>query len=137
MNTRRPLPVTGAAIILALFSLVSLPLPLLPGAEEVPAVVLYGGTVLSIVGLGAAVGLWTLKTWSFWLTIVVSVLNILASATGLTLASDAASKTIAAVADVVPAVILVLVVLPSSRRAFTPREIARPGSATRDHHPSA
>ena len=43
MNTQRPLPVNSAAIILALFSLASLPLPLLPGAEEVPTVVLYGG----------------------------------------------------------------------------------------------
>ena len=136
MNTRRPLPVTGAAIILALFSLVSLPLALLPGAEEVPAVVLYGGTVLSIVGLGGAVGLWTLKTWSFWLTIVVSVLSILASAPGLALGPDATSKAIAAVGVVVSALIIVLVVLPSSRRAFAPREFPRPGSATREHHPS-
>ena len=137
MNTQRPLPVTSAAIILALFSLVSLPLPLLPGAEEVPSVVLYGGTVLSIVGLGAAVGLWTLKTWSVWLTIVVSVLNILASAPGLALAPDAVSKLIPAVGVVIPVLIIVLVMLPSSRRAFTPSEFARPGSATRDHHPSA
>jgi len=43
MNTQRLLPVNSAAIILALFSLASLPLPLLPGAEEVPTVVLYGG----------------------------------------------------------------------------------------------
>jgi hypothetical protein len=69
MNTRRPLPVTGAAILLVLLSLLSLsrllslPLPLLPGAEEVPAVVIYVGTVLSIAGL-AAVGLWMMQKWS-------------------------------------------------------------------------
>ncbi len=137
MNARRPLPVTGAAIILALFSLLSLPLPLLPGAEEVPAVVIYVGTVLSIAGLVAAVGLWMMKKWSLWLTIVVSVLSILASAPGLALGPDDTSKAIAALGVVVPALIIVLVVLPSSRRAFTPREIARQGSATRDHHPSA
>ena len=34
MNTQRPLPVTGAAILLALFSLASLPLPLLPGQKK-------------------------------------------------------------------------------------------------------
>jgi hypothetical protein len=137
MNTQRPLPVTGAAITLALFSLLSLPLPLLPGAEEVPAVVIYVGTVLSLAGLGAAVGLWMMKKWSLWLTIVVSVLSILASAPGLALGPDAASKAIAAVGVVVPALIIVLVVLPSSRRAFAPREFPRPGSATRGHHPSA
>ncbi len=137
MNTRRPLPVTGAAILLVLLSLLSLPLPLLPGAEEVPAMVIYGGTVLNIVGLVAAVGLWMMKKWSLWLTIVVSMLNILASAPGLALAPDAASMAIVVVGIVVPALIIVLVVLPSSRRAFAPREFPRPGSATRDHHPSA
>ncbi len=136
MNTRRPLPVTGAAIILALSSLLSLPLPLLPGAEEVPAVVIYVGTVLSIGGLGAAVGLWMMKKWSLWLTIVVSVLSILASAPGLALGPDATSKSIAAVGVVVPAFIIVLVVLPSSRRAFAPRQFPISGSATREHHPS-
>ena len=59
----RPKPVSVAAILLALFSLVSFPLPLLAGAEEVPAVVVYGGFVLSIVGLVATVGLWRLKKW--------------------------------------------------------------------------
>ena|SRR5215203_5201908 len=117
MNTQRPLPVNSAAIILALFSLASLPLPLLPGAEEVPTVVLYGGTVLSIVGLIAAVGLWK-KKWSLWLTIVVSVLNILSSAPGIVMAPDAASKAIVVVGIVVPALIIMLVVLPTSRRAF-------------------
>jgi len=35
MNTQRPLPpVNSAAIILALFSLASLPLPLLPGQKK-------------------------------------------------------------------------------------------------------
>ena len=118
MNTIRPLPVTGAAILLALFSLASLPLPLLPGAEEVPAVVLYGGTVLSIVGLVAAVGLWMMKKWSLWLTVVVSVLNIVSSAPGLVMAPDAASKAIVVVGIVVPALIIVLVALPTSRQAF-------------------
>ncbi len=38
----RPMPVTVADILMVLISLVSLPGPLLPGSEEVPAVVLYG-----------------------------------------------------------------------------------------------
>ena len=143
MNTQRPLPVSGAAILLVLISLLSLsrllslPFPLLPGAEEVPAVVIYVGTVLSIAGLVAAVGLWMIKTWSLWLTIVVSVLTILASAPGLAFGPDATSKAIVTVVVVVNALIIVLVMLPSSRRAFAPREFPRPGSATRNHHSSA
>jgi len=35
----RPLPVIIAAILLALISLVNLPGPLLPGSEDIPAIV--------------------------------------------------------------------------------------------------
>jgi len=73
----RPLPVTVAAILLALFSLMNFPGPwwyAVPGAAEVtPMFVVYSGIVLGIVGIVAAVGLWMLKTWSLWLTIVVCV----------------------------------------------------------------
>ena len=119
MNTQRPLPVIVATILMALISLVGLPGPLLPGSEEVPAVVIYGGIVLGIVGLIAAVGLWTLKKWGFWLAIVVSVLNILSAAPGVAFADEAALKAFAAVGVLVPALIIVLVVVPISRRAYT------------------
>ena len=52
----RPLPVTVAAIIQALFSLLSLPGPLMPGSEGVPAVVLLSGVVLGGAGLLASAG---------------------------------------------------------------------------------
>ena len=71
----RPQPVTVAAILMAIISLLGLPGPLLPGSEEVPAVVIYGGIVLGVIGLVATVGLWMLKKWGFWLTIIVSVLK--------------------------------------------------------------
>lgn len=116
----RPLPVTIAAILMALISLVGLPGPLLPGSEEVPAVVVYGGIVLGIAGLVAAVGLWMLKKWSYWLTVVVSVLNILSAAPGVAFAPNTALQAAAAaVGVVVPALIIVLVVLTTSRRALT------------------
>lgn len=62
MSTR-PLPVTVAAILMALISLAGLPGLLLPGSEDVPAVVIYGGMVLGVAGLVATVGLWMLKKW--------------------------------------------------------------------------
>lgn len=60
----RPLPVTVAAVVQALFSLLSLPGPLLPGSEGVPALVLYSGLVLGVGGLVACAGLWMLKRWA-------------------------------------------------------------------------
>ncbi len=118
MSTR-PLPVTVAAILMALISLVGLPGPLLPGSEEVPAVVIYGGVVLGVIGLVATVGLWMLKKWGFWLTIVVSVLNLLSAAPGVAFAPNAALQVAALVGVVVPALIIALVVLPTSRRTLT------------------
>ena len=60
----RPVPLTVAAVLLALISLAGLPGPLLPGSEAVPAVVLSPGIVLGVAGLIACVGLLTLKRWS-------------------------------------------------------------------------
>ena len=102
---------------MVLISLSNLPGPLLSGAEEVPAVIIYVVIVHGIVGLIAAVGLWMLKKWSFWLTIVISVLDILSSTPGLVLAPN--GTLLAAAGVIVPVFIIVMVVLPTSRRALT------------------
>jgi len=118
----RPLPVTVAAVLMALFSLMNFPGPwwyLVPGAvEATPMVVIYSGIVLGIVGLAAAVGLWMLKRWSFWLTIVVSVVNILLNVFGLAIVPTVALQAVIAVQTVGFVLVLVLVVLLDSRRAL-------------------
>jgi hypothetical protein len=121
MKTQRPLPVSLAAILLVLLSLFDFPWPyqlLFPGAESPPAFVLYSGYVLGIVGLVVAIGLWMLARWSFSATLVVCVLNLLLGAPGVVVAPGAALKAVIAVGEVVAVLIIVLVVLPSSRRAF-------------------
>jgi uncharacterized membrane protein (DUF2068 family) len=118
----RPLPVIVAAILLTLFSLMNFPGPwwyLVPGAAEVtPMFVIYSGIVLGVVGLVAAVGLWMMKTWSFWLTIVVCVLNILLNVSGLVMMLPAGLKALIAVQTIGFVLVIVLVVLPSSRRVL-------------------
>jgi hypothetical protein len=113
----RPQAVTVAAVLLALFSLANLISPLLP-SEGVPAFVIYLGVVLGIAGLAAAAGLWMLKKWSIWLTIIVSALNLLSAAPGIAFAPNAALQVAATITVVGSAIIIVLVVLPISRRAF-------------------
>ncbi len=113
----RPQTVTVAAIVLAVFSLVNLISPLLP-SEGIPEFIIYLGVVLGIAGLAAAAGLWMLRKWSLWLTIVVSVVNFLLAAPGLAFAPNAALQVAATITVVGSAIIIVLVVLPSSRRAF-------------------
>ena len=65
MNSR-PLPVSVAAILLALFSLMNFPGPwwyAVPGAmEETPMFVVYTSIVLGVVGIIAAVELWVPKS---------------------------------------------------------------------------
>ena len=121
----RPPTVSVAAILVVLLSLFDFPWLyrlLFPGTVEPPAVVIYSGYVLGIVGLVVAVGLWTLQRWSLWATIVVCVLNFLAGAPGVLFAPGAALKAVIAVAEVVAVLIIVLVVLPTSRRALARAE---------------
>ena len=118
----RPLPVTVAAVLMALFSLMNFPGPwwyAIPGAmEETPPFVIYSGIVLGIVGIVAAVGLWMLKKWGFWLTIVVCVVNILFNLSGLFMVLSGGLKAAIAVQTVGFVLTIVLVVLQSSRRVF-------------------
>src|SRR5215203_359371 len=125
----RPPTVTVAAILLVLLSLSGFPWPwmvLFPGAGEPPAFIYYSGIVLGIVGLLVAFGLWTLRTWSLWAAIIVAVLDLLTGAPGIVLGPNAGIRVTSAVLAVVTVLIIVLVALPSSRRAL----------ATAAHQPS-
>ena len=70
-------------------------------------------------GTFAAAGLWMLKRWALWLTIVVAMLNILSAAPGIAFAPNVVLRAAATVTVVGFAVIVLLVVLPNSRRAYT------------------
>src|SRR3712207_6430984 len=113
----RPQSVTVAAILLALLSLLNLASPLLP-TEGIPEFVVYLGVVLGVVGLIGAAGLWMLRKWSIRLTVIVALLNLLSAAPGISAAPNAALQVAATLTVVVCALIIVLAVLKSSRRAF-------------------
>src|SRR5215211_4803283 len=117
----RPQSVTVAALLLVLLSLFGFPWPwlhLFPWAQPPPAIVIYTGFVLGVVGLVVAVGLWMMKAWSFWATIVVCVLNLLSGAPGVFLGPTVGVRVLSAVLEVVALLIIVLVVRPVSRRAL-------------------
>jgi uncharacterized membrane protein (DUF2068 family) len=128
----RPTSVTAAALMLVLLSLFGFPWLwrlLFAGVEEPPAFLIYVGFVLGILGLVVAVGLWTMKAWSYWATIVVCVLNLLSGAPGMILGPNAGIKVTSAVLEVVAVLIIVLIVRPSSRRALA--AVERPASRVR------
>ena len=120
----RPQTVTVAAVLLALSSvLFHLAFPLwanaVPrGGESVPAIVAFLAVAVGVAGLVGAAGLWMLRKWGIWLAIGVCVLSILDTASGVAGAPNAALRVVAAVTLVVFALVIVLVVLPASRRAF-------------------
>ncbi len=114
----RPLQVAVAAVLLGILSLLNLVGPLLPGSEGIPVGVIYSAVVLGVAGLVAAAGLWMLKRWGVWLTIAVCAINLVSAAPGIPFAQDAALQAAATATVLVSAIIIVLVVLPTSRRAF-------------------
>ena len=113
----RPQTVTIAAILLALGSLANFLAPLMLPAEA--GSVVYVIIVLGVLGLVAAGGLWMLKRWALWLTIMVSVLNILAAAPGLVFATELSGRLLAMIGIVAFALVILLAVLPGSRRNYT------------------
>ncbi len=118
MNTQRPTAVTVAAALLALFSVLSVISTFIPAfSNGVPAVVVYGGAVLGLVGLAAAYGLWNLKEWGVWLAIVLSVLNVLSAAPGLAFAPTTVLF-VGAIVGVVGYALIIVLVAPASWRAY-------------------
>ena len=116
MNTQRPLPVIIALVLLALLSLANFLAPLILPAEA--GAIIYLIVVMGVLGLVGAAGLWRLKRWALWLTIIVSVLNILAAAPGLVFAADLTGRVLATIGVVGFALVIVLAVLPKSWRAY-------------------
>src|SRR5215212_11794666 len=114
----RPQTVTFAAILLALFSVLNVLFPLFP-IEGIPEAAIYIGVLEGIAGLVGAAGLWLLRKWGFWITSIVSVLSILDAAPGITFAPSAALQFAATVTVFGFVLAIVLVALPTSRRAFT------------------
>jgi hypothetical protein len=117
----RPQAVTIAAILLVILSLFNLPWPwllLFPGAEPPPAFVIYAGFALGFVGLVVAVGLWMIKAWSYLATNMVCALNLFSGAPGVVFGPTVGVRVLNAVLEVVALLIIVLLILPSSRRAI-------------------
>lgn len=120
MNTQRPATVTVAAILLGLlsaFGVLSVFIPAL--SEGVPAVVVYGGIVIGVLGLIAAYGLWILQRWAAWLAVVLCALNLLSAAPGLAFAPTATLSLLAITSVVGSALIITLILMSDSRRAYS------------------
>ena|ERR687897_2204881 len=111
-----PLPVITAMILLALLSLTNLVPAQSVILEGNPTAAVFLPLAVGVLGLVGAWGLWRLKRWAMWLVIVVCVLNILMTAPEM---PSPAMAIYAAIYIMVCALVILLAVLPNSRRAYT------------------
>ena len=116
MNTKRPLTVTIATVLLTLLSLLDLTVLLEP--TKVPPLFFYTIPVLGVCGLIGAFGLWKLKRWGWLLTSILSAVFIPWNIPGLFIPKTLGGKAITMGFIVVYILVLVLVALPATRKAF-------------------
>jgi hypothetical protein len=118
-----PLPVAIAMLLLVILSLTNfLPLALALLVVGKPTALSYLLVVVGVIGLIGARGLWMLKRRAMWLVIIVCVLNILIGLNFLINATEIVSLAMAInefIFIVLFALVILLVVLPNSRRAYT------------------
>ena len=114
MNTPRPATITIASVLLLLVSLFALAGPFSPNGPPVPiSYIIFG---VGVCGLPVVFGLWTMKPWGALLAIILAVLALLPPISGLIFA-PLVGKVISALVAIVYALVLVLVMLPATRKA--------------------
>ncbi len=114
---QRPTTITAATVLLALLGVVGLLLAPVATAEADAAFI--GITVaISALRLVAAAGVWRYRRWAAILGFVVSLVDTLLAAPGLLFAPNAMWRVLAIVGVVLGIATLVLLVLPTSRRAY-------------------
>ncbi len=125
MNTNRPLTATIAIVLLMLMSVTGLILPLLSllfsltNPPPPPLIVRVDQIlVMGVGGLIAVFGLWKLKRWGLVLTGIIATPTLLLGVYGLLWPIPIEGKIASGVLGVLSALVLVLVALPATRRAY-------------------
>jgi hypothetical protein len=113
MNTPRPATVTMASVLLLLVSLFDLTAPFTPGPTAPLSYFIFG---LGVCGIVVVFGLWQMKPWGTLLATILSVVALLPALLGLIVAPPA-GKVVSLIVAIAYALVLVLVLLPASRKA--------------------
>ena len=125
MNSQRPLPVTIAVVLHALLGLAAIviTIPEMTGGvspdEGPPMFIVVTSLAVGILSLVSAWGAWQGKKWGQVLTIVLRAYDALSSAPGIIFAPTLALQILSGVGIVLSVVVIVLLLLPTTRRVFT------------------
>ena len=114
MNAPRPITLTIASVLLLLASLFDLTAPFTPNGPPAPISSISLG--LGVCGMPVVFGLWKMKPWGMLLGTILAVLAILATLPGLIFA-PLVGQVVSALLVVFYALVLVLVMLPATRKA--------------------
>ena len=88
------------------------------GGNDIPTFVIYGSVALGAIGLVGAFGLWRVRRWGAVLSAAVLALSALLAGPGVLFAPTLLLHLLASVGVLVAVVVLTLILLPSSRRAY-------------------
>ena len=116
MREQRPPTLTVATIACVLNSLANL--ATLAAAGALPPPVLYASVGAAALGLAGAYGLWRLERWGAILSIAILAVTVLLAAPGIAFAPSVGRHVLAITVVTVDLVAIVLLVVPSSRRAY-------------------
>jgi hypothetical protein len=118
VSRTRPATVTAAVILGVGIQLASIPFFFVPGADEIPPLAIVVGIVMGLLTIVACYGMWNLRRWGAIMTLVVTLLGILSSVPGLFEAPSGWIMAELVVLIPLSVIDMVLIVLPSSWRAF-------------------
>ena len=114
----RPLGITIIAILLFVVGILGLLGSILGLAASIGHPVVIGllifGLVLSVLELVLAWGLWTLRSWAFWATVIIEALSVIQGIIALT---QGASLLSVLISLIIPIIILVYMFVDRNVRA--------------------
>jgi hypothetical protein len=124
MNTQRPLTVTIAVVLHALLGLAAIliTIPEMTGGvspdEGPPMFIVVTSLVIGVLSLVSAWGAWQGKKWGMVSAIVLRILDALGAAPGIVFAPTLVLSIAATVSVLLAIVVIWLLLMPVSRRAF-------------------
>ncbi|HEY8599279.1 MAG TPA: hypothetical protein VIL85_12660 [Thermomicrobiales bacterium] len=117
--TARPATVTVAIALLIVVALgVLLPFGGEGDGDAIPAAILVSGYALAALKVVAAIGLWRCRRWAAILGFIAVLLDALTAIPGVFFAPTPTLRVVVAIGLLLSLAILVLLVLPASRRAY-------------------